>query len=170
VLALIGPHLLGRLDGNESDAAELAAALPLALELLAACLGGGAAPALAVAAVAAASPGACGRRLSQVGSALGLGSPPDEAWAALGTGRDGAGAAARALARAAEGGAPVAESVKRVAADARRRQAAEARRRAARVGVLAVLPLGACFLPAFVLLGVVPAVLGLAAPLLDSLT
>jgi hypothetical protein len=38
------------------------------------------------------------------------------------------------------------------------------------VGVLAVLPLGACFLPAFVLLGVVPAVLGLAAPLLDSLT
>ncbi|MCU1621436.1 MAG: hypothetical protein JWL79_281, partial [Frankiales bacterium] len=57
----------------------------------------------------------------------------------------------------------------RVAADARRRQAVDAHRRAARAGVLAVLPLGACFLPAFVLLGVVPAVIGLAGPLLSSL-
>jgi pilus assembly protein TadC len=63
----------------------------------------------------------------------------------------------------------VAAAVQGVAADARRRQQAEAHRRAARAGVLAVLPLGACFLPAFVLLGVVPAVVGLAGPLLHSL-
>jgi pilus assembly protein TadC len=105
-----------------------------------------------------------------VASALALGSAPSEAWAVLGTGRDAAGAAARALARAAEGGAPVAVAVQRVAADARRRQDAEGRRRAARAGVLAVLPLGGCFLPAFVLLGIVPAVVGLAGPLLASLS
>jgi hypothetical protein len=37
---------------------------------------------------------------------------------------------------------------------------------ARRVGVLVVAPLGLCFLPAFVLLGVVPVVLGLTGPLL----
>ena len=40
---------------------------------------------------------------------------------------------------------------------------------ARRVGVLAVAPLGLCFLPAFVLLGVVPVVIGLAGPLLATL-
>jgi pilus assembly protein TadC len=167
--ALAGPRLLARLDDTESEAAELTAVLPLALDLLAACLAGGAAPEAAVSAVALAFPGPCGTRLHRVAAALRLGSAPGEAWAALGTDRDAAGAAARALARAAEGGAPVAGAVQRVASDARRRQQAAAHRRAARAGVLAVLPLGACFLPAFVLLGVVPAVVGLAGPLLRSL-
>jgi pilus assembly protein TadC len=169
-VALGGPRLLARLDDTESEAAELTAVLPLALDLLAACLAGGAAPEAAVSAVAAAFPGPCASRLHRVAAALRLGSPPAEAWSALGTGRDAAGAAARALARAAEGGAPVAEAVQRVAAEARRRQQADAHRRAAQAGVLAVLPLGACFLPAFVLLGVVPAVVGLAGPLLRSLS
>jgi pilus assembly protein TadC len=167
--AVAGPRLIARLDGGESEGTELAATLPLALDLLAACLAGGAAPRAAVEAVAAAFPGPCGRRLERVASSLALGAAPAEAWGALGAARDAAGAAARALARAAEGGAPVAGAVQRVAADARRRQAADAHRRAARAGVLAVLPLGACFLPAFVLLGVVPAVVGLAGPLLSSL-
>ncbi|MFN2538120.1 MAG: type II secretion system F family protein [Mycobacteriales bacterium] len=169
-VALLGPRLLARLDVTESDAAELTAVLPLALDLLAACLAGGAVPIDAVSAVAAAFPGPCGSRLQRVASALALGSTPAEAWAALGSGRDAAGAAARALARAAEGGAPVADAVQRVAAEARRRKLAQAHRRAARAGVLAVLPLGVCFLPAFVLLGVVPAVVGLAGPLLASLS
>ena len=168
-VGLLGPVALARLDDTESDTAELTAVLPLALDLLAACLAGGAAPVEAVSAVAAAFPGPCGTRLQRVAAALRLGSPPAEAWASLGSGRDAAGAAARALARAAEGGAPVAAAVQRVAADARRHQHAQAQRRAARAGVLAVLPLGLCFLPAFVLLGVVPAVVGLAGPLLRSL-
>jgi hypothetical protein len=41
-----------------------------------------------------------------------------------------------------------------------------ASRRRGGSGVLAVAPLGLCFLPAFVLLGVVPVVAGLAGPLL----
>ncbi|MCW2599061.1 MAG: type secretion system protein, partial [Frankiales bacterium] len=74
-----------------------------------------------------------------------------------------------ALTRAAEGGAPVAVGVLRVAEDARREATGRAERAARRAGVLAVGPLGLCFLPAFLLLGVVPAVLGLVAPLLAML-
>jgi pilus assembly protein TadC len=168
-VVVAGPRLLARASSEESDDAEVLATLPLALDLLGACLSGGAVPAVAVAAVARAFPGPCGTRLARVASSLAVGSRPAEAWQALGSGRDAAGAAARALARAADGGAPVAASVQRVAADARREQAAAAERRAKRAGVLAVLPLGACFLPAFVLLGVVPAVIGLAGPLLSQL-
>ncbi len=75
----------------------------------------------------------------------------------------------RALVRAGEGGAPVAVAVARLAAEARAEDRARAEQAARRAGVLAVAPLGACFLPAFVLLGVVPVVVGLAGPLLSSL-
>lgn len=167
--ALLGPRLLDRLDDGPDDGAEVGADLPLALDLLAACLAGGASPPQAVAAVAGAVPGACGRRFERVAAALAVGSPPAEAWRALGEGPGPAGAAARALARAAEGGAPVAASVLRIAEDTRRDAAARAGRAARRAGVLAVGPLGLCFLPAFLLLGVVPAVVGLAGPLLSGL-
>lgn len=167
-LALAGPRLLGRLD-HDDEAKAVAARLPLALELLGACLAGGAGPADALRAVSAAVPGPCGARLALVAAALAVGSAPAEAWSALGDDRGPAGAAARALARAADGGAPVAAAVLRVAEQARRDAGAVAEQRARRAGVLAVGPLGLCFLPAFVLLGVVPAVVGLAAPLLASL-
>ncbi|MCW2777557.1 MAG: hypothetical protein JWN17_1282, partial [Frankiales bacterium] len=60
-------------------------------------------------------------------------------------------------------------AVARLAADARAEARSAAEQRARRAGVLAVAPLGLCFLPAFVLLGVVPVVVGLAGPLLASL-
>lgn len=167
--AVLGPRLLDRLDTGTSDTAEVAADLPLALDLLAACLTGGATPAAAVEAVAAAVPGACGERFARVAAALAVGSAASEAWRALGQGPGPDGAAARALARAADGGAPVASSVLRIAADARREASARAGRAARRAGVLAVGPLGLCFLPAFLLIGVVPAVVGLAGPLLAGL-
>jgi hypothetical protein len=73
------------------------------------------------------------------------------------------------LSRAAEGGAPVAAAVSRLAADARADARARGEQAARRVGVLAVAPLGLCFLPAFVLLGVVPVIAGLAGPLFATL-
>jgi hypothetical protein len=76
--------------------------------------------------------------------------------------------AVRALVRASDGGAPVAAAVARLAADARAAARERDRRAARQAGVRAVLPLGLCFLPAFVLLGVVPVVVGLAGPLLRS--
>lgn len=58
-------------------------------------------------------------------------------------------------------GAPTVELLQVSARQARAERRQEAERRAARLGVQMVLPLGLCFLPAFVLLGVVPVVLGL---------
>ena len=192
-VAVCGPAGVRRLQQPAWLVEDEAAAqdLPLALDLLASCLSGGAPLERAVAAVAAAVPGPCGRRLGSVATALAVGSPPAEAWQRLagparpedlaaggrappaGDPAQASGgpaqAAARALARASEGGAPVAAAVSRIAASARADAAAAASRAARRAGVLAVGPLGLCFLPAFVLLGVVPAVIGLAAPLLRGL-
>ena len=181
VVAVSGPQLLARLEtGSARDRRRRREAdLPLALDLLAACLAGGAAPADAVAVIAGAVGGPCGERFASVAAALAVGTPAAEAWRLLAgepeDGRSGGvqspdalAAAARALARAAEGGAPVAGTVAGLAADARLRAAAQAEQAARRVGVLVVAPLGLCFLPAFVLLGVVPVVAGLAGPLLAT--
>ena len=64
--------------------------------------------------------------------------------------------------RAATSGAPAADMLSELAADLRARRRAAATEAARSVGVRAVAPLGLCFLPAFVLLGVVPTVVGLA--------
>lgn len=193
-LAVAGPRLLARLEPRERrvEREQLAADLPMLLDLLASCLAGGAALPAAADAVARAIPGPAGRRLTSVCAALAVGCPPTEAWAALardapGSGRvdgsssdprapagmtadadDPLAAAARALGRAADGGAPIAAAVSRLAAEARAEARSRGEQAARRVGVLAVAPLGLCFLPAFVLLGVVPVVAGLAGPLLAS--
>ena len=189
LVAVLGPRVLAGLEpaGVRAERARLAADLPLLLDLLGACLAGGAALPEATRVVAAAVPGPAGQRLAEVGALLSVGAPPEQAWAAL-TGRartgrtesvahpdrdaldgsDPLAAAARALARATDGGAPVAAAVARLASEARAQARADAEQAARRVGVLVVAPLGLCFLPAFVLLGVVPVVVGLAGPLLDS--
>jgi pilus assembly protein TadC len=174
VTAVGGPRLLTRLEPRRvrEEHERLLRDLPLLLDLLAACLAGGAPLASSAAAVAAAVPGPAGQRLLRVCAALAVGTPPTEAWSALagGGGSDDAFApAARALARAATGGAPVAAAVARLASDARAEARARGEQAARRTGVLAVAPLGLCFLPAFVLLGVVPVVVGLAGPLLSAL-
>lgn len=172
VLAGLGPRLLGRLEPRavRAERERLLADLPLVLDLLASCLAGGAPLHTAAGAVAAAVPGPGGRRVAAVAAALRVGSPPADAWGALaGAAADDPFApAARALARAADGGAPVATAVSRLAAEARAEARARGEQAARRVGVVAVAPLGLCFLPAFVLLGIVPVVAGLAGPLLAT--
>ena len=171
-VAVAGPRLLSRLETEAARDArqQLVRDLPLLLDLLASCLAGGAPLPDAARAVAAAVPGPAGQRLAAVAAALAVGSPPADAWGALAAGErdDPLAPAARALARAADGGAPVAAAVSRLAADARADARSRGEQAARRVGVLAVAPLGLCFLPAFVLLGVVPVVVGLAGPLLAS--
>ena len=168
-----GPRVLCGLEPRHArdERQRLAADAPMALDLLAACLAGGAVPSAAAAVVAAAVGGPVGARLSSVGAALRVGTSPPDAWALLGgTAEDDPLApAARVLVRASDGGAPVAAVVGQLAADARRTARARREQAARRVGVLVVAPLGLCFLPAFVLLGVVPVVIGLAGPLLDTL-
>lgn len=172
-LVLAGPRALGRLEPAAArDRRErLRSDLPMVLDLLGACLAGGASLLPAAAAVADAVGGPAGERLDRVATALAVGSPAVEAWLQLaGPDPDGdpLGAAARTLARTADGGAAVAAVLVRLADDARADARAAGQQAARRVGVLAVAPLGLCFLPAFVLLGVVPVVAGLAAPLFAS--
>ena len=177
LLAAAGPRLLARLEPRavREQRELLRRDLPLLLELLSACLAGGAPLPSAADAVGAAVGGPAGARLSAVAAALAVGTAPSHAWHALAgddpaqRGQDPLAPAARALARACDGGAPVASAVARLAADVRAEGRSAAEQAARRVGVLAVAPLGLCFLPAFVLLGVVPVVVGLAGPLLGTL-
>lgn len=76
----------------------------------------------------------------------------------------------RAVARAVDGGAPLAEALERIAQDQRARHRADAMAAAARVGVHAVGPLALCFLPAFVLIGVLPLVLAVTGDILTGLS
>ncbi|MEU4216745.1 type II secretion system F family protein [Actinoplanes sp. NPDC026623] len=131
--------------------------LPLSSDLLAAALRAGAPVDRAVSAVAEALGGPLGERLDRVGRSLRLGADPPEAWAHL---ADVAGAErliAAAVRSSASGGA-LARALTRLADDLRGDRAAAADAAARRAGVLIVLPLGLCFLPAFVLAGLVPVV------------
>jgi pilus assembly protein TadC len=148
--------------GPRADAGRLAAELPFTADLLAAALRAGAAPDTAVRCVAAALGGPVGVRLDRVERALRLGAPADEAWTYVG---DVAGAdrIRRAAVRSQHSGAAFAGALLRVADDLRADRLIAAEAAARRAGVLIVLPLGLCFLPAFVLAGLVPvmvAVLG----------
>lgn len=135
-----------------------AAQLPLAADLLAVALRAGAPAERAAAAVAEALPGPLGDRLARVGRALSLGAIPSRAWAELAPVTGGA-RLARAAVRSAEHGSALADSLSRLAGDLRADRTIAVEAAGRRAGVLIVLPLGLCFLPAFVLAGLVPVVL-----------
>jgi Flp pilus assembly protein TadB len=139
--------------------------LTVAADLLAACLLAGSPPADAAEAVAEALGGPIEEELLAVVANLRLGGDQAASWLRL-AGEPVLAPLARSWARALETGAPLAEAMTRLADEQRsaRRWAAEAGAR--RAGVRATAPLGLCFLPAFVLIGVVPAVVGIAADLL----
>jgi Flp pilus assembly protein TadB len=136
---------------------EAATDLPLGEDLLAAALRAGAPVDRAVAAVADALGGPLGERLGRTARSLHLGAGPPEAWAHLAD-VPGAGRLVAAAVRSSASGGALAGALGRLADDLRgdRRVAAEAAAR--RAGVLIVLPLGLCFLPAFLLAGLVPVI------------
>ncbi|WP_407676383.1 type II secretion system F family protein [Plantactinospora alkalitolerans] len=134
-----------------------AADLPLAADLLAAALRAGAPVDRAVSAVAEALAGPLGERLEQVGRTLRLGGSPDEAWPRLGP-VPGAERLTRAAVRSSASGAALAGALTRLADDLRADRVTTAEAAARRAGVLIVLPLGLCFLPAFILAGLVPVI------------
>lgn len=159
--------LLGRLEprGQRDRRARLIADLPVAVDLLAACLCGGASWGESVEAVADAVQGPLGDELRGVAAQVRLGADPATAWLALAAEPELA-ALARTAARAVDSGAALAPALARLAQDRRRAARADAVARARAAGIRAVAPLGLCFLPAFMLLGVVPAVAGIASTLL----
>ncbi|WP_433536661.1 type II secretion system F family protein [Micromonospora sp. CA-249363] len=134
-----------------------AADLPLAADLLAAAMRAGAPVDRSVLAVAEALDGPLATRLARVGRTLLLGGGPVEAWSAL-DGVPGADRMAAAAFRSANSGAALAGALTRLADDLRADRATAAEASARRAGVLIVLPLGLCFLPAFILAGLVPVI------------
>ncbi len=133
---------------------------------LAACLRAGLSLDLAVRAVAESAPAATARALTRVADLVALGADAGAAWAPAleepSTAR-----LARAARRSARSGAAVADVAAAVAVDVRAEAAEAVAARAERAGVLVAGPLGLCFLPAFLALGIAPVVIGLASPLLE---
>lgn len=137
----------------------LVAAVPHAVDLMAACLGVGLSPTAAVEQVSAVVEQPLADELATVCARLRLGVDPVTVWRDLAE-HPQLGGLGRTIARAAESGASVADAMLRLAEDLRRRRRAEVETRARAVGVKAAVPLGLCLLPAFVLVGVVPLVAG----------
>lgn len=135
--------------------------LPMALELIAAAIASGAPVVLAVELVAAAIEDPLGQELRDVAAHLRLGASSASAWAQLNdvkrSGPDVA-SATRAVLRAERTGARLAPALLRIAEDARAESATRRIEAAQRAGVMSALPLGLCFLPAFIVVGVVPIV------------
>jgi Flp pilus assembly protein TadB len=159
--AMIAWRVLGR---AESPAArrrreELDRDLPTAVHLLGACLAVGAAISGALETVGGALPGAVADELLLVRHRLALGVDPVAVWRELAE-HPQLRQLGRSMARAHQSGASVRGAIDGLAAEL----AAESRSRtdalARSVEVRAAAPLGACFLPAFLLLGVVPMVVG----------
>ncbi|WP_037850571.1 type II secretion system F family protein [Streptomyces sp. NRRL S-340] len=148
-------------SGTERDAVEAARQLPLAADLLAACLAAGADPVIAAQAVGEALGGPVGEVLARGAAEVRLGGAPADAWRGLAS-APGAQALARLLERAGETGLPAAGPAARLAADVRADRGRAATARARRAAVLVTAPVGLCFLPAFVAVGVLPVVIGLA--------
>jgi Flp pilus assembly protein TadB len=141
-----------------------APALPLALDLIAVALRAGQPVDTALITVAPAAGDLAGELL-RVGRLLRLGADPVDAWDAVAD-VPALAAVAAAARRSATSGIRLAATLEAVAAQLRADQRAAGEARAHRVGVLAAAPLGLCFLPSFVCLGIVPALIGLAAHVL----
>jgi Flp pilus assembly protein TadB len=171
IVAFGVPLVLSRLEpvAVRRRRARIVADVPLAVDLLAACLRAGRPPQAAVGTVAKAIGGPLADLLAGVGHRLGLGTDPIEAWSAL-LAEPACAGLARAVQRALRSGAPLARSLEHLADDSRqaRRWAVEEQARA--VESRAVVPLGLCFLPAFVLLGVLPTVAGSLSGILRTFT
>ena len=175
---LAAARIRRRRAAESARSAQVARDLPRTADLLATCLSAGLPPTDALTVVCEVVDGPVAALLRPVSTALRAGVDPALAWhrAAVpdaGTGRTAAEAPvhrlARAFARVASTGAPLAETLTGVADDERLRLRWAAEASARRAGVRAVGPLAVCFLPAFLLLGVVPIVAGVAAQVLVEL-
>jgi len=138
-------------------------------DVLAACLTAGMATAAATAAAAALAPPGLADQLTRAAHLLALGAGSDRAWSDPGTAGDRHGAVlARLARRSASSGAALAGSVTELADQVRVDAGAAADAAAERASVLIAGPLGLCYLPAFICLGIVPVVAGLAGDLMWS--
>jgi pilus assembly protein TadC len=142
------------------DAGVDGAAVALVADLVAGCLAAGTLLPDAVAAAGEGTDGGLGERCRSVAAALRAGASPERAWGSwLADPR--LAPIARTAVRTAHSGAATADELRRTAARLRIQRKAGLQQRVRQASVWVVVPLGLCFLPAFVLLAVVPLVAGL---------
>ena len=136
---------------------QLITEVPQALELLAACHAAGLPVRTACAAVVQSFDGPVADDLGQVLSLMDLGVADAEAWRTLHD-HPQLGLVAADLSRSVESGTSTVEGLQHHAAAAREARRGALHVRARAVGVRSVLPMMMCFIPSFMLLGIVPAV------------
>ena len=134
--------------------------LPGVVHLLAAALETGCDVGASLQLICHAFPGPATRLLDTVPARLGLGVPAETAWRAVLDSPELA-PLGRAMLRAGRSGASVSDEVARLADELDHRARSRMEDRARTVGVKAAVPLGLCLLPSFLLIGVVPLVVGL---------
>ncbi|GIF65439.1 hypothetical protein Ais01nite_34740 [Asanoa ishikariensis] len=160
--AVVAHRVIGRLEPAEAKRRRLReeADAPICADLIAAALRAGAPVDVAVLGVADALGGPLRERLTTVGRSLRLGAEPPEAWSHL-VGMPGGDRMAAAAIRSSASGSALAGALTRLADDLRADRAVAMEAAARRAGVLIVLPLGFCFLPAFILAGLVPVIVAI---------
>jgi Flp pilus assembly protein TadB len=161
VAAAAGAAAVRRLKGRDGPAQEQESELAAGWELLAVCLEAGLPVAAAVSAAAEVLDGAVGRRFRWIAGLLELGSDQATAWLAV-EHEPALATFARAAGRSAGTGAALSQVARAEATRIRAGLLDSAQARAQRAGVLITGPLGLCFLPAFLVLGIAPVVVGLA--------
>jgi pilus assembly protein TadC len=159
IIAVAGMLVLGWLEPRSARQRrqQLIMDAPQALELLAACLAAGLPSSAACAAVVETFDGPVADDLGRVLAMLKLGVGEVLAWRAL-RHHPQLGLPAEDLARAVESGTSMVEGLRHHARAARKAQRGALQVRARAVGVRSVLPMMICFIPSFMLLGIVPAV------------
>lgn len=162
VAGVVAHRLLAAAEAPSArrDRQEVERTLPHLVDLFAATLRAGSEPVSGLAQVCAALPGPAADRLVPVVEQSRWGAAGVEAWTTV-VDDPALAPLARAMVRSQVSGASVVQSVERLADELQREALARAEDAARRVGVAAAIPLGACLLPAFMLLGVVPTVAAL---------
>jgi tight adherence protein B len=163
VLLVTGRIWSDRLVAAATGADRPGVDIQVVLELVAAAVRSGAGVPRALEATGAAVGGPDGAVLSRASHALVLGAVWERAWSGAPEALD---PMIRALRGAWLDGAAPSEALRAAGEEVRHEKRGTARTAAARLGVRLVLPLGTCYLPAFVLVGLVPVLLALGIDLL----
>lgn len=156
--AAVGIVLTARAGAPRTTAAP--DVVPVVVELLAGCLDAGLTMPDSLDTASVAGDPVTTHACLAAAAALRRGAPADEAWQSW-TVDPWLEPVARATRRTTQSGASVAEELRRIAARLRSRRQARLQQRVQQASIWVVLPLGLFFLPAFVLLAVVPIVIGL---------
>ncbi|MGD9622430.1 MAG: type II secretion system F family protein [Mycolicibacterium sp.] len=154
---------------RQRPAVEDPLAAAASLDVLAACLRSGMAVPHAASAVADSAPPAVATPLRRAADLLSLGADPAIAWSSPAEPMDkNLEAFMRMARRSASSGAALAAGIQELAEQIRAEAANGAVAQADRASVLIAGPLGLCYLPAFLCLGVIPVVAGLTDQVLGS--